>query len=222
MDVAAEWTQGQQRVVELVEGVEANDPGGSERRVPACPDWTVRDLLSHMVGLGVDVLAGDEPDDHNEAWTARQVQVRRDHDVAALVDEWRGITGPMQAYLRDVSPRPLNDLVIHEQDLRGALRVSGGRGTEGLTAVRERMLARFAPGVDGLPVIELRGDPWTWRSGEAAPAVVVATSDFDLTRALTARRSEAQLRAWTVQGDVAPYLAAFATLGPLPTRDLQE
>ncbi len=219
MDAVEEWTQGQQRVVELVDGLDA---GRADARVPACPDWSVRDLLSHMVGLGVDVLAGDEPDDHNGAWTASQVQARRGDDLAALVDEWRGITAPMRAYLRDVSPRPLSDLVIHEQDLRGALGVSGGQGTEGLAMVRERMVSRFASSVEGLPVIALEGDSWTWRSAEGEPAVVVRTSDVHLTRALMARRSEGQLRGWTVQGDIEPYLAAFATLGPLPARDLSE
>ncbi|MEO7236357.1 MAG: maleylpyruvate isomerase family mycothiol-dependent enzyme [Lapillicoccus sp.] len=219
MDAAQEWTRAQQRVVELVEGVDA---GAAAQRVPACPDWTVRDLLSHVIGLGVDVVAGDEPDDHNEAWTARQVESRRSNDVAALLAEWRALTPAMQSYLQEVSPRPLNDLVIHEQDLRGALGVSGGRDTDGLAAVRERMLARFTPKVEGLPVIALDGESWSWRSGEGEPSVVVRASTFDLTRALTARRSEHQIRGWTVQGDIEPYLPAFATLGPLPERDLSE
>ena len=219
MDAAQEWTQGQRRVLELVEGLDA---GRADARVPACPDWSVRDLLSHVVGLGVDVLAGDEPDDHNEAWTARQVQARRGDDLATIVQEWRGITAPMRTYLRDVSPRPLADLVIHEQDLRGALGVSGGQDTAGVAMVRERMLTRFAPSVEGLPVIALEGGSWSWQSGPDAPAVVVRASAFDLGRALTARRSEGQLRGWTVQGVLDPYLAAFATLGPLPTRDLSE
>lgn len=219
MDAEREWTLGQRRVVELVGGL-GHDAAG--RRVPACPDWTVRDLLSHMVGLGVDVLAGDEPDDHNEAWTAAQVAARRDHDVAALVTEWQGITEPMQAYLRTVSPRPLADLVIHEQDLRGALGVPGGQGTAALATVRDRMLARFAPRVEGLRVIALEGEQWTWRSGDGTPAVVVRAGDHDVARALMARRSADQLRRWTAQGDVTPYLPAFATLGPLPTQDLSE
>ncbi len=219
MDASQEWTRAQQRVVELVEGLDA---GAAAQRVPACPDWTVRDLLSHVIGLGVDVLAGDEPDDHNEAWTQRQVQARRGDDVATLVAEWQGITGPMRAYLRDVSPRPLNDLLIHEQDLRGALGVSGSQDTDGLAAVRERMLARFARKVEGLPVIVLDGESWSWRSGEGEPSVVVRASTFDVTRALTARRSKQQIRSWTVKGDIEPYLPAFATLGSLPERDLSE
>ena len=192
------------------------------RRVPACPDWTVRDLFSHMVGLGVDVLAGDEPNDHNATWTQRQVDERRGHDLPTLVEEWRGVTEPMQAYMRERGTRPLGDLVIHEQDLRGAVGVSGAQDTPGLVIMRDRMLRIFAHKAAGLPPIALVGDDWRWASTDDDPAVVVRAPDFDLARALMARRSAAQLRSWTVTGDVEPYLAAFATLGTLPSRDLAE
>ncbi|WP_420791840.1 maleylpyruvate isomerase N-terminal domain-containing protein [Actinomycetospora callitridis] len=73
MDGIAEWTRAQERVIDLAAGLPA---ARASATVLACPDWTVRDLLSHMVGLGADVVAGDEPEDHNEAWTARQVWPR--------------------------------------------------------------------------------------------------------------------------------------------------
>ena len=52
--------------------------------------------------------------------------------------------------------------------------------------------------------------------------MVLRAPTFDLTRALVTRRSAAQLRSWTVRGDVTPYLDAFAMLGPLPSTDLTE
>ena len=214
-----EWVDAQARVIELVVGL---DDRAAQQRVPACPAWTVRDLFSHMVGLGVDVLAGDEPDDHNAAWTQRQVEERRDHDLGRLVAEWQSITGPMQAYMTDHGTRPLGDVVIHEQDLRGALGVPGAQDTAGLAVVRERMLRRFAPSVADLPPITLRGNRWQWASAPGERAVVVRASDFDLARALMARRSAAQLRSWTEAGDVEAYLPAFATLGRLPDQDLRE
>ena len=146
MDGIVEWVDAQRRVIDLVGGLDAQQ---GERRVPACPDWTVRDLFSHMVGLGVDVLAGDEPNDHNATWTQRQVDERRGHDLPTLVEEWRGVTEPMQAYMRQKGTRPLGDLVIHEQDLRGALGVSGAQDTPGLAIMRDRMLRAFAHRVAG-------------------------------------------------------------------------
>jgi uncharacterized protein (TIGR03083 family) len=220
VDEIAEWTRAQQRVIALVTGLSADRAATT---VPACPDWTVRDLLSHMVGLGADVVAGDEPDDHHAAWTARQVEARRDRDVDALVAEWQGLAEPLRAWMAEHGTRPLGDVTIHEQDLRGALGVPGGQDTPAMAAMRERFVQRFAARLDpGLPAIALVGDGWSWTSGEGEPAVEVRAPDVDLARALVARRSAAQLRAWTVRGDVEPYLDAFATLGPLPDRDLTE
>jgi uncharacterized protein (TIGR03083 family) len=219
VDGIVEWVDAQHRVIELVGGLDARQ---AERRVPACPDWTVRDLFSHMVGLGVDVLAGDEPDDHNATWTQRQVAARRGRDLRTLVAEWRGVTEPMQAYMREHGTRPLGDVVIHEQDLRGALGVPGAKDTPGLATIRDRMLRRFTSRLDGRPPIALVGDRWRWASADGDPAVVVRAPDFELARALMARRSAAQLRSWVASGDVEPYLPAFATLGTLPDQDLTE
>ena len=91
----------------------------TERKVPACPDWTVTQLLAHMLGLNADVLAGDEPDDHNAAWTQRQVDARAGRDVAALTAEWESLTEAMRSWMREHTSRPMNDVIIHEQDLRG-------------------------------------------------------------------------------------------------------
>jgi uncharacterized protein (TIGR03083 family) len=222
VDAIEEWTQAQQRVIELVSDL---PPERAARKVPACPDWTVRDLLSHMVGLGADVVAGDEPDDHNAEWTSRQVETRRDRDVAALVAEWQAVAEPLRAWMRANTTRPLNDVVIHEQDLRGALKVPGAQDTPALAMQRERYTGRIAGRFTDLPPIALVGDDgWAWvsRGSLDDAAVVLQAPTFDLTRALATRRSAAQLRSWTVRGDVGPYLDAFAMMGPLPTTDLTE
>lgn len=221
MDEIVEWTRAQDRVIELVADLPADR---AERRVPACPDWTVRDLLSHMVGLCADVVAGDEPDDHNDAWTGRQVALRKDRDVKALVAEWEDLTRPLQDWMRARNTRPLGDVIIHEQDLRGALGVPGGRDSGGVAAIRDRFTGRFAAALGARPPIALEGQSWSWcsKGDPAAAAVLVRADDFDLARALVTRRSAAQLRSWTVRGDIGPYLDAFALLGPLPENDLTE
>ena len=215
------WREAFERVCTLVERLDADALAAT---VPACPDWAVRDLLSHMVGLGADVLAGDEPDDHNSAWTQRQVEARRDRPAADLLAEWRGLADQLMAWMQAHGSRPLNDVVIHEQDLRGAVGVVGGRDSDGLRIVRDRMAVRFASALDDQPPIALVSGEWAWCSqGEVGDAVVVVEADaFDLARALTSRRTADQLRSWTRRGDVAPYLDAFAMLGPLPTAPLPE
>ena len=222
MDGIEEWTRAQERVIDLVGGL---TPEQVAAHVPACPDWTVRDLFSHMVGLGADVVAGNEPDDHPEDWTAHQVDARRDHDVAALVQEWRALTGPLRDWMAEYGVRPLGDVIIHEQDLRGAVGVPGAQDTPGLAAIRDRFTGRLDAAVADLPPIALLGPGWQWVSREAAAddaAVVLRAPDFEFARALVTRRSAHQLRSWAVLGDVGPYLAGFALLGPLPAADLAE
>lgn len=182
-----EWSRAQQRVITLVADLPSER---AQLAVPACPDWSVRDLLSHMVGLGADVVAGDEPDDHNAGWTARQVEQRRDRDVAALVAEWTDVAEPLRAWMRANNTRPLGDLIIHEQDLRGALNAPGAQDTPGLRSIRDRFVPRFAARVAGRPAIALVGDSWSWCSAGAPQdaAVVVRAGDFDLRRARLATR----------------------------------
>ncbi len=219
MDEIEQWRQAQDRVIGLVTDL---DGDRAALRVPACPDWTVKDLLAHMVGLGADVVAGDEPDDHNSAWTQAQVDGRADRDIAAIVAEWQSLTAPLTLWMTDHGARPLGDVVIHEQDLRGALDEPGAEDNAGLDTIRDRMAQRFGSRVTdaGLPTIAMVSPTWECRIGDGRAAVVLEASPFDLFRALVSRRSAGQLRSWVVEGDVGPYLDAFAGLGPLPATDL--
>lgn len=232
MDPIAEWHSAQARVSALVAGLDEEQLATS---VPACPDWTVRDLLSHVVGLGTDVLGGDEPDDHNERWTQAQVSARAEHSAHDLLREWAGVAERLPTWMAGHGTRPLNDVIIHEQDLRSAVAAPGARDTDGLAIVRQRMAERLGRAVadSGLPPLALEESPrpgrpaWSWCStGDPADAghaaVVLRASGFELARALATRRTAEQLRAWTVRGDVDAYLDAFAGLGPLPVTPLPE
>ncbi|GGF52844.1 hypothetical protein GCM10011519_28500 [Marmoricola endophyticus] len=196
----------------------------AQRYVPACPDWTVRDLLAHMIGLGADTADGNEPDDHDEAWTQAQVDRRAGVPLAALVEEWQALVPRLSAYMTEHGPRPLNDAVIHEQDLRGAVDRPGARETTELAIVRDTLLERIAGRVGDLPPIALCGTELEWVSrGSVEDAeTVLEASDFDLARAAMCRRTPAELREWTVRGDVEAYLDALAHLGPLPEARLVE
>lgn len=212
------WSVAQRRVADLVRGVTAEQ---AATRVPACPDWTVRDLLAHMVGLGADVLAGDEPDDHNERWTARQVRARQGSDVAALVREWDELAPRLVEHMRGHDARPLNDVVIHEGDLRGALHAEPV-DDDGVVVVRDRMAGRVAKRIAdaGLAPVRLMAPTWDAALGDGEPGLTLQAPAYDLFRAVTSRRSAAQLRAWVTQGDPEPYLPVLAVLGPLPEHDL--
>ncbi|MBF4163432.1 maleylpyruvate isomerase N-terminal domain-containing protein [Nocardioides acrostichi] len=224
-DEVREWREAVERVCALAGTV---DPARMAQRVPACPGWTGRDLLAHMVGLGADVLAGDEPDDHNDAWTQAQVDDRSDRTVADLLHEWRSFADELADAMTEHGTRPLSDVIIHEQDLRGLLGEPGGASSVGFAVVRERLAGRFARHVEsaGHGSLALVGEQWTWLSPGLTSAsdadVELAASDFDLARAIMSRRSARQLRSWTTRGDVDPLLRCFEVLGDLPVEDLDD
>ncbi|MBA8794559.1 uncharacterized protein (TIGR03083 family) [Friedmanniella endophytica] len=221
-EAAKEWSEARMRVVALLRGVQATAPERLGERVPACPDWTVLELLSHVVGLGADVLADREDAVHAPEWTQAQVDARRDRTLDEVLAEWAGFADAMHRYLSEVDTRPLGDLVIHEQDLRGALGEPGARDTAGLRAIRYRMAQRLADRLEGRAPLRFAGEDWTWTSGPGEPGVVLAADGFDAFRALTSRRSADQLRGWVVEGDLEPYLEAFGGLGALPAAPLPE
>jgi uncharacterized protein (TIGR03083 family) len=222
-EAAAEWRAAYDRVVALAET--AGDQAMTAM-VPATPDWTARDLLSHMIGVGVDSSTGNAPDEPNDEWTQGHVDQRAEESVADLLAEWDEHADDIEEFVRTQDPGPLGDVIIHEQDLRGALQQAGARDTDGLAMVREVALGMVADGVpDGGAPLALRADDsdWSWTSGEGEdPGAVVVAPLFDLTRAITSRRTADQLRAWTTTGDLGAYADAFAAFGPLPTEPLPE
>lgn len=218
-DPVAEWAASQQRVIELVENL---DDEAAERIVPACPAWTVRNLLSHMIGLDADVLADNEAEDHNEAWTQQQVDDRADHSIAQLLDEWRGMSEPLQQWMRDNNPRPMGDVVIHEQDLRGALGVPGARDTAANASLFDTMAGICENKATAKELEPLRLEGETYVFGPPEADVVVRASDFDLLRLVLARRSVGQLRSRVVKGDIEPYVDCFGAFVELRDTDLVE
>jgi hypothetical protein len=72
-----------------------------------------------------------------------------------------------------------------------------------------------------LPSLRLRRDDGERVLGGGEPAATVTASSFELVRALSGRRSESQIRAYTWDGDPGPYLPIFSMF-PLPGQDIVE
>src|SRR4051812_41896335 len=107
-----------ERVSALVQGADPTQP------VPACPDWTVKDLVAHVTGVVDDVLAGRIEGVATDPWTAAQVEARKDHSLDQIVAEWNEKAPAFEALL-DAFGSPgeqaVFDVTTHEHDLRGAL-----------------------------------------------------------------------------------------------------
>lgn len=229
------YAEGRERITSLVEGL---SPEEAAVRVPTCPEWTVRDVLAHVVGVCTDILEGRIEGVATDPWTAAQVEARCDRSTAELLDEW-STAAPQVEAIASMFPGRIGtqwvlDVTTHEHDIRCALGRPGARDTEAVEAGVEFLVAGFTVTAvsAGLPPIEVRADSRSWVTGGegstdlqavlmgadppwsgAEPTGSVEAPMFEWLRALTGRRSLDQVRAFKWSVDPEPYLAAF-TFGP--------
>lgn len=99
--------------------------------VPCTPAWTVRQLSAHLVGVPEDILAGRMEGVASDAWTQAQVERFGQLTLSELADLFEASAPKIDAIIHNF-PQPIisqfvMDAVTHEQDLRSALGVPGGR-----------------------------------------------------------------------------------------------
>jgi uncharacterized protein (TIGR03083 family) len=184
--VSAAYIELRTRIVALLRSTPEEH---GDRVVPACPDWTVRQLVGHLVGVPEDILTGNMSGVTTSAWTAAQVARHEGKSLSELADSYAS-TGQV---FDDVLPRiaaPSNsqmvmDAVTHELDLRDALGDSGARDSVavdvGLRWLEFAFITRMPAGTfDQLDDDKL--------------------DRYDLLRSLTGRRSVVEIDALGLDG----------------------
>ena len=202
---------------------------GEEARtvVPACPAWTVRDVVAHVGGLAVALSTGAGPNGADiQSWLDALVAERRDRSLAELLDEWHAAGPGIEVSLARMGAgggQLVYDVVAHEHDIRHALGRPGARdsSTVGACAWAMSVLLERDLAAHGLPAVRIMSGGRTWDVGHGEPGLSVALDPFELIRVFGSRRSEAQLRAIDWNGDLERYLPALAHL-PLPLADIVE
>ena len=222
--VAELYEEGRNRVSELA------SKGPDDVGVPTCPDWTVHDVVAHVVGVCADVMAGNIEGVATDPWTAAQVEARRSHTIAELLAEWDDV-GPPVAQMADqfgaAGHQLLFDLTSHEHDIRTALGRPGARDHESVADAIEFVVAGLiGTTIDerGLAPLELVTDLGTFVAGSGAqPRVRLEAPAFEVMRALSGRRSAPQMAAYDWGVDPQRYIPALVG-GPftLPPSDIAE
>jgi uncharacterized protein (TIGR03083 family) len=242
-DLAGAYADARRRLWELLAGM---DERALSAQVPACPAWTVHDLLAHLAGIAADAAGGTYFSDAARAWTdaglaaardewtAAQVRSRRDRTAGALAAEWARWAAALEPMLAGTVPpprgspdwllsAPVADLATHLHDVRGALRLRGDRDAPA-TRLGLRIYARWLGSrLDqaSRPALRLRAGKRTWVEGPGPPAADLAADAFELFRALSGRRTIGQIRAFTWDGDPEPYLDLISPY-PVPGSPLGE
>lgn len=201
-------------------------PAADEIRVPACPDWQVAQLVAHLAGTTVALVAKDSPGDSPQTWVDGHVAARVGRSAVQNWQEWDDAGPAFERLL--VAREPafgslLYDAIIHEDDLCIAL----GRPAAADPAAIEYGIRRLFELLDrsarerDLGRLRVDDDGPELAAGTGTPVVSLATPDrWELLRALGGRRTTDQLADIVTAGDLAPWLDALH-IRP-PQRDLDE
>jgi uncharacterized protein (TIGR03083 family) len=212
-----EYARGRARLSALL----ASEPEEEwDRPVPACPGWTVRGVVAHLVGTVEDALAGRITGPPPEEVTAEQVARAATVAGSDLLARWDELSPPFEEVVTagEIWPAVL-DVVSHEHDVRHALDRPGGRD-EPIVGAAAEALVRVLAAPWTLEVVLPGGV--TLRS-ESAPGPIyrVRTTAFEVLRLRLGRRSRAEVRHLAWDPIPPPDLAPLFIFGPRAT-PLQE
>jgi uncharacterized protein (TIGR03083 family) len=187
-------------VREHVADITTRSPDAAGTPVPACPEWTVRDVVAHLAGNSAGMLG--ERSAGNGA------------GLAELLGWW-GRTGPQverQAAEDGLEiGRLLMDAFTHELDLREALGVGPPPDHPAYPVAFDVVAGGLSWSLvsRGLPALRLACEDGQWLAGAGAPAATVTASRHELYRCLTGRRTPEQIAALDWTADPTRWLAAF-------------
>ena len=215
-DLAAMYRETRERLTALVAGL---DEAQLATPVPACPGWSVADVIGHLAAIPEDALAGRLTGPPSEAETAVQVDRFRGRPMARTLAGWAEMAPRFEEAVAAAGIWPaVIDVASHEQDIRGAVRQPGARATEVIRQLAGWLVARLRPPVPGRVTCEgtqIRVGP------DGEPALGLTTTWYEAFRWRMGRRSRGQLAALDWSGDPAPVLDHLVVFGPA-TADIIE
>ena len=186
--------------------------------VPATPEWTVHEVVAHLVGCAADAASGRVDGAPGAQWSARHVGERRCRSVGELLAEWDRVSPAAESTLSDEQIRGPNlvaDTICHEADLREALglaRVDREHWQPFLEVMMLFLRKQLRHGAT-LVIRDEEGQQWSCGMGE--PATLLRADGYELLRASCSRRSQRQIAAWNwTPAPSAQMIKRFGFFGP--------
>jgi hypothetical protein len=207
----------------MIELARAAGPEALTATVPACPDWTALQLITHCVSMPAALGAGDFPTGDLNEWIDKILTDRADSSLDDLATEWVGANDTINEMVSGDGAVLFDDLVVHEHDLRAALGVPDHSALDAAISV-PRSLDSCVAALEtaGLGSIEVRSGSDTWRSHDAEPGWVLEVSPWEAVRVLYSRRTADELRALGGSENIEAYIALLDAHLPLPKTSLNE
>ena len=198
-----------ERLVQLLSEL---DSAALATQVPACPAWSVREVVAHLTAVSQDVLAGRLIRIPTERETAAQVARFKDHDLAGILAVWDEVAPHSERLVGTIGAWPtVIDIASHEHDIRGAVSRPGARDAGVVWQSAGWLLTRLR-----LPVpLRVAVEDAEFRAGpDNGTELRLTTSRFEAFRWRLGRRSRTQLADLDWSGDPAPLLDHLTIFGP--------
>lgn len=198
-DLSASYRSARQRLSALYSN--SVDDTIAARKVPATPEWTVHDLLSHLAGVTEDAATMNMDGVTTDPWTAAQVERGRSKSIADLIEMWGRHAPVIEGFLASAAGesayRAVIDILTHEYDVRHALGLPADLPAGDLAWVGATARSEFVHSI----------------SGAHLPLVEVIASDFEWFRSRLGRRTVGEVCAYDWSSDPAPYLEHWFVFG---------
>lgn len=206
------YQEAMDRITSLLSGL------GDDRlntTVPACPKWSVRDVVAHLAAVAEDWGQGRLAGAPTEEQTAEQVARFDGQDLSQIVSAWSVAAAHLGhlAVAEGLEP-PIGDVAAHEHDVRAALGLPGARDSDAVLYTSDRLLASLRTPVPLRVAVE---DAEYRRGPEEGAELRLRTTRFEALRWRTGRRSRAQLAAMDWSDDPAQVLDQLYIFGPAET-----
>lgn len=206
-------------------------PAAGSAPVAACPGWTVKDTIAHLLGIAQSWIDGRLEGYAAPEWTEAQVSAVDHMTVEDLMSTWYSIADDFIDRMRHIERLPeavltsfgplvreavplsiIDDLIAHEHDIRNALGRPGAR-----TDIAVRLatgghigLMRRLNQSAGLPTLEIVAtDDRSWLVGTSTPTVRLTAPLFEIFRATGGRRTLDEMWAMNWSDDPEPFLTTF-------------
>ncbi|WP_405088971.1 hypothetical protein [Microbispora sp. NBC_01389] len=185
----------------------------ADKVVPACPDWTVRELVAHLgkvcaTAFGREWAEAPAPEPPGES-----------AGIPELLAHWEKLAGEFeQAVARGVAEMDallIADAVVHEGDIRVVAGQPMPAGHPAFMSTMDLGIWGFSQSLisRGLPALSIESGDLRWVAGEGEPAATVRGGLHDLIRSFAGRRTYQQIAGLSWSTDPGPWHEAF-TWGP--------
>jgi hypothetical protein len=213
-DLPAIWRATCDRITGLGHGA---PDGAAGTAVTTVPGTTVIDVMAHLIDV---VTRG------TDRYAVPTVRTDVRATLAELMAMWEKTTvdldGPAGAD-RDLASSLITVAAMGEHDLRTALGVPGARDDVAVKVALDDLSGRLSDRVcaAGLPALRVTVEQWGTIAGAGHAISCVVADRFEFVRAMSGRRSAAEIRRWNWGVEPDPYLPVISEVR-LPDREIRE